>query len=294
MGDNFNEVPTSRNIPLPIKRAIRQRCGFGCVICGLPLYEYEHMLGWANVHRHVAEEITLLCDQHHSEKTKGLLPIETMTRANANPFNLREGVSSPYNLHYSGNGIFFAISTCTFGNTDIYQDDEGNIFSRCIAIAIDSVPILEYVKFNNELFLNLRLFDEFNECVLLIVENQLWYKTDTWDIEFVGRNLVIREKQRKILIDMIFNPPDSIAIIKGRILLNGVEVLIKPDGLYINGNKPNLSNALIMSDICLALGVRPSNQGGAGFRLRGISRYSKDTKATQKVREEILADKSHS
>jgi hypothetical protein len=74
-------------IPYEIKREVRQRCGFGCVICGSPLYEYEHMEGWAVVHRHVAEEITLLCDKHHSERTKGLLPKEDVVKANNNPYN---------------------------------------------------------------------------------------------------------------------------------------------------------------------------------------------------------------
>src|SRR5207248_2332597 len=32
-----------------MKREIRQRCGFGCVLCGRPLYTYEHMEGWARV-----------------------------------------------------------------------------------------------------------------------------------------------------------------------------------------------------------------------------------------------------
>ena len=67
-------VCNSRNIPLPVQREIRQRCGFGCVICGMPLYEYEHMEEWAVVQRHVADEITLLCDQHHREKTAGCFP----------------------------------------------------------------------------------------------------------------------------------------------------------------------------------------------------------------------------
>ncbi len=84
---------SSRDIPLPMQREIRQRCGFGCVICGLPLYEYDHLLGWANVKRHVAEEITLLCDKHHREKTAELLPIEHVREANKTPYNLREGVS---------------------------------------------------------------------------------------------------------------------------------------------------------------------------------------------------------
>ena len=69
-----DEKPSSRNIPLPIQRDVRRRCGFGCVLCGLPLYEYDHMLGWAQAQEHAANEITLLCDQHHREKTNGLLP----------------------------------------------------------------------------------------------------------------------------------------------------------------------------------------------------------------------------
>ncbi len=28
-------------IPEAMKREVRQRCGFGCLICGLTLYEYE-------------------------------------------------------------------------------------------------------------------------------------------------------------------------------------------------------------------------------------------------------------
>src|SRR5262249_16069797 len=93
----------SKEIPRPIKRQVRQRCEFGCVICGLPLDEYEHMEGFAKVKRHVAKEITLLCDRHHREKTGGLLPLSDVRDADRNPFNKREGVSPPYNLHYSGN-----------------------------------------------------------------------------------------------------------------------------------------------------------------------------------------------
>jgi len=106
--------PTSRNIPYPIQREIRQRCGFGCVVCGLPLYEYDHLLGWANVHRHVADEITLLCDRHHREKGSGLLPPSTVDGANRNPYNLRTGVSKPYDLHYSGDECEIVMGGNTF------------------------------------------------------------------------------------------------------------------------------------------------------------------------------------
>lgn len=86
---------TPRDIPLPVARVVRQRCGFGCVLCGLPLYEYDHLAGFANVQRHEAEEITLLCDRHHREVTAGLLPRNEVIAANGAPFNHRTGVSKP-------------------------------------------------------------------------------------------------------------------------------------------------------------------------------------------------------
>src|SRR3982750_2806106 len=111
----MSSAPARPPIPDPMKREVRQRCGFGCVICGLPLYEYDHLLGWARVQRHVAEEITLLCDQHHREKTSGLLPEAPVIEANSAPFNLRTGVSRPYDLHFDGEMCSIEIGGNSFG-----------------------------------------------------------------------------------------------------------------------------------------------------------------------------------
>src|SRR4051794_32123878 len=78
-------------MPADIKRAVRQRCGYGCVRCGLPLYDYDHLEGYANLPRHVASELTLLCPNCHDQKTKGLLPNEAVRRANDDPLNRRTG-----------------------------------------------------------------------------------------------------------------------------------------------------------------------------------------------------------
>jgi hypothetical protein len=93
------QTPARPPIGAEMEKEVRRRCGFGCVMCGLPLYEYDHILGWSNVQRHVAEEITLLCDMHHREKTHGLLPLDHVVAANREPFNLRRAVSRPHDLH---------------------------------------------------------------------------------------------------------------------------------------------------------------------------------------------------
>jgi hypothetical protein len=124
-------MPSSRDIPLPMQREVRQRCGFGCVFCGLPLYEYDHVSEWATARQHVAENITLLCDRHHREKTNGLLPVEAVRDASQNPYNLREGVSKPYDLHYNGDSAV----DCAVG-LRIGQDPRG----LGAAIALENVP----------------------------------------------------------------------------------------------------------------------------------------------------------
>src|ERR1044071_10283987 len=96
-------MPESRpQIPEPIKREVRQRCGFGCVICGMPLYNYDHMTEWSEVHRHDAANLTLLCPNHHHEKTVGLRTLAQGQAANSKPFNRKHGHTSKHTLAFTG------------------------------------------------------------------------------------------------------------------------------------------------------------------------------------------------
>ena len=74
-----NKHGLPRTIPESIKRKVRQRCGFGCVICGIGLYEYEHFAPeYKDAKSHAPEGITLLCPNHHARKTIGRLSLETI------------------------------------------------------------------------------------------------------------------------------------------------------------------------------------------------------------------------
>ena len=218
----------NREIPDPIKREVRQRCGFGCVMCGLPIYEYEHMEGWANVKRHIADEITLLCPNHHAQKTKGLIPVEKIKEADKNPYNIVAQESEKLDLHYEGDQIEVII-----GNTRYLPNP--SFKNSMIPIIIDRNPIIEVVTIDNQIFLNLNLYDEKNTLILKILENQLSYKVDIWDIEFEGKTLTIRQASRNILIVIEFETPNKIKFTKGRILYNNCELTIKEKEVKING-----------------------------------------------------------
>lgn len=261
----------SRNVPLPIQREVRQRCGFGCVICGMPLYEYEHLEGWANVHRHVADEITLLCDRHHREKTAGLLPIQDVKSANAAPLNLRQGSSSPYRLHFSGPD-----ATVWIGNNNFSGQLHDGLFMY--PLIIDQAALIGFAFEAGHLLLTLNVFDEHNFPVLIIENNHLKYSVDTWDIQFVARNLIIRVASRNILIELEFRPPSEIAVLRGRFLLNGVEVLVRKDDCSIVNTGDTFSGTTFLGALGgLVLG--PMNvEIPSMYRRPYIPRYGVDRK----------------
>lgn len=277
----------SRNIPLPIQREVRQRCGFGCVICGLPLYEYEHMAEWASVKRHVANEITLLCDQHHREKTGGLLPKEVVSKANLDPFNLRDNVSKPYNLHFSGKNAEIEIGSNSFTCEDLGYG------TAMVPISVDGTPLIGLIIADGHLLLNLVIFDEFNNPVLHIKNNQLYYSTEPWDIQLIGTKLTIREAHRKILIEIIFKPPNKVIINRGRFLRNGVEILVKPEHILITNNSTVISGCSTSN--CyggLIIGYHDKPIGGF-LGLPYIPRYLGDrSKALEFERESMVKNKT--
>jgi hypothetical protein len=270
----------SRNVPLPVQRKVRQRCGFGCVICGMPLYEYEHMEEWAQVHRHVADEITLLCDQHHREKTGGLLPKEAVREANADPFNLREGVSRPYSLHFAGKQAEVVI-----GGNSFTCEDQG-YGTAMIPISIDGVALVGLILGDGHLLLNLVAFDECNVPVLHIKNNQLLYSTSPWDIQLVGTTLTIREAHRQILLEIEFSPPDKVTVTRGRFLRNGVEVLVRPQNILITNNATYISGC--HANNCyggLILGHHERPMSGF-MSVQGIPRYLGDRRAALQFEKE--------
>lgn len=270
-------MPQENRPPIPLEIKVRQRCGFGCVICGLPLYEYEHMLEWAEVQRHVAEEITLLCRQHHGEKTNGLLPIEAVQEANRNPYNLRSGVSKNIFLHYSGNDVQLALSNSTFSFNGL---PENAFFAPFV---VDGLAVVGFrVESGRALLLQFIAFNELNVPILQIVDNELVYRTEQWDIEWVGQKLTIREGHRKILLQLVFEPPNIIRIAKGRILLNGIEILIGSDYIFCSNNSCFFSSiSTVNCSVGLAIGD-PTPQGGAGMVFSGIPRYGFDRKDARK------------
>lgn len=256
-------------IPEPIKRAVRQRCGFGCVICGLPIYDYEHMEEWAKVKRHVASEITLLCPHHHREITNSLLPIDDVRKADSDPCNLRTGVSTGYDLHYSGGNCNFIVGGCSF----YFNNKQSS--ATAIVFAIRNVPLLAFTFEDGQVLLSIQIFNSAGDRVLWIDRNELRYRVETWDVKFEGQVLEVRKGKGHVLFEVRFAPPDRIEITRGYLQLFGYEILVRPEAMYFlnqasvaTGSRYSFSHVGIMVDLIRPIPTAMVTGGNANFRER--------------------------
>jgi trigger factor len=95
--------------------------------------------------------------------------------------------------------------------------------------------MLGFVLADGHLLFNLNLFDEYNHPILRIVNNWLAYSTSPWDIQLVGKRLIVRVAHRQILVDVQFEPPNKVRIERARLLRNGAEVLVFPESVLVAG-----------------------------------------------------------
>lgn len=192
----MNRYGLSRSIPEPIKRAVRQRCGFGCVICGAAIYQYEHFSPeFDDAESHEAAGITLLCGSHHDQKTRGRLSRDAVIEANENPFCLRRGFSDEL-FDIGTEPISVQVGTATFTNVQHL-------------IAINWIPVLS-LKPAETAGEPARLSADFTDStgrgLLRIRDNEIQALATNWDITTVGKQITIRSAPRDIALSISLQP----------------------------------------------------------------------------------------
>jgi hypothetical protein len=211
----------SRDIPEPLKREVRQACGFGCVICGMPVFEYDHIQDFSEVRCHDLANLALLCPNHHRDKTSGRLSREAVSNARDRPFNSLRALSPPYGLHAAARLRICLGSNCGEAWRDaadypvlwingeallvIHREGETYTFSACIT-------------------------DDAGELVLIIERGALAVSTGVWDFRYEGRELSIRRAAGDIVFEATIS--DEELIVRRGTFIGPYEtgLLIKPDG----------------------------------------------------------------
>ena len=203
MGQEINKHGLSRYIPSEVKREVRRRSGFGCVVCGTAFgITYEHIdPPFKNAKQHKPQCMTLLCGSCQIKSTAKLLSKETIKYASAHPKSLQKSFSSD-TLDIGRTHPEVVIGT-------LYAKETTNIirvFGEPI-LCIDA-PEQDGAPFS----LSAVLTDRNENDILIIDENEWQNPTISWDVEVVGQHITIRRALRDILLVLRIDPPYRIVV----------------------------------------------------------------------------------
>ncbi len=218
-----NAFGLKREIPAATKRLIRQRCGFGCVICGLGIVQYEHVdPEFKNAKEHDPEAMALLCPGCHNKVTTGMWSKSRVKLAMRNPKCLEVGYSREFFDSFQNHPAL------RFG---------GVLLKNCqTPIQVGGYPLISIKppEGPGAPFLFSGTFTDSKGEVTLVIEDNEWKAyTRSWDVQVLGPRITIREGHRKIHLVLKANPPDELVVERLSMLLAGMKFEANGDLLRV-------------------------------------------------------------
>lgn len=197
-----NRQNLSRTIPEGVKREVRQRDGFGCVVCGSAFYQYDHLgTEFKDAQTHDSAQIVLLCGGCHDRKTRGVLSTETI-QAHARAPRCKQSDFSWGSLDLGIDHPEIVLGTITARNVrSLITIDGENIFSI-------EKPSIAHGPFS----INASLYDKNGRQTAKIVRNELQAAASNWDVEVTGQRVSIRSAPGEFDLVVRMEPPRRLVI----------------------------------------------------------------------------------
>jgi hypothetical protein len=140
---------------------------------------------------------------------------------------------------------------------------------------------------DEQLLLSLNVYDVTNRRVLKITDNELVYSVSPWDIDFVGKNLTIREAKHKVLLELAFAPPDKLIVRRGHLFASGIELYIKPEYAFVV-NHFALLQRVGVTDFARGLAIgTPRDSLSAGLSIPEVERNLSSSERYRRLREAV-------
>jgi len=255
-----NKLGLGRYIPSEIRRRIRQKCGFGCIVCGDAFYQYDHLdIEFKDAETHEADKIVLLCGSCHDRKNKGVLSKDSLLRHAKNPAAKRIGFAKGI-LDFGEEHPTVVLGTLTCNNVDTILE-------------IDGISIFSITKSDNDFIpflINARLFNNEGREILRIEENAFIVENNNWDITTEGKEITIRADLGVFDLKLRVEPPKKIIIERLNMIHKGFSIIAREgQDTIIQGSNNNILQvnsadisdaeaAIIINNNSLILGRRGS------------------------------------
>lgn len=220
----INQYGLRRYVPTDVRTAVRKRCGFGCVVCGLAFFDYEHFdPDFKDAKFHNQNGITLLCMQHNQRRGRKTFSVETVRRANDDPFCIRRGFSNEmFDIGPEPVEVIFAGS---------------RFYNVQHVVVIKGTPILSIQPplEKGEPYLVSGFFSDSSGITTLeIRNNQICLSAENWDVECIGPRIIIKKDKKNIALVLRAEPPSRIVIERLSMAFEGVFLEGDSEGLKVS------------------------------------------------------------
>jgi hypothetical protein len=233
---NIHNLP--RDIPEHVKREVRRRNGFGCVLCGECMVDYEHVdPEYREAKEHNPDCITLLCPGCHAKVTRKIYAKARVKLAMRAPWCLREG---------------FAWSDMDPGTEAPYLLLAGNRLVRCaIPVQVRDLPLFQVEapeEAGGPYRFSAHFFDGSGRRNLSIYRNEWTAYTSSWDVKTAGGRLTIRSSPNDVSLQLKFDPGQGVIVEKLDMWCYGYRFIGDKDSLKFvapDGGEMTLTNCLM-------------------------------------------------
>ena len=204
MGNKTNRHGLLRYIPNDVKKEVRKRSGFGCVVCGNAFYTYEHIdPPFKDATEHNPDHMALLCGTCQNRSTAKSLSKDSIKRASRNPECLKKGFS------FGPLDVGMEHPKVTIGSLQVIRT------TNIIRVLGDPILCVDPPEQEGGPFrLSAVLTDSEGKEILYIDENEWQAPTTNWDVEVTGQYIRVRRAHRDIVLSLKMDAPAGIIIEK--------------------------------------------------------------------------------
>lgn len=209
-----NRFGLSRTIPDPIKREVRQRCGFGCVLCGMAVCQYEHIdPPFSEAKTHDPTAIALLCGSHHDKVSRGLMSKQTIKNALASPRALQHGFSfDTFDVGSNAPSVRLGTLTALRPRTIL------RVFGENV------IEVAPPEQTGGPFRISAVFSDKEGREIFRIKDNVWETPIGNWDVEIVGPRITLRSAPRALLLQLRVEPPDLLVIERLEMYYQGTHI----------------------------------------------------------------------
>lgn len=249
--DKMSKQPTinkhglKRRVEPDIKREIRKQDGYGCIVCGSMLVDYEHIDPlFCDAKEHDPSKMALLCGQHHDPVTRRIMPKRLIKKHKEDPYCKKHG---------------YAFSTY-FPNPDDIKIKCGNSYFQDTKkiFEINGRPIIWIEKEDDEILFSAIFFDDIGRKIGYLNKNTFIALVNDCDIFAIGTRIEARTKKGTINLELN---------IEG----DGIVELRRLSAKYFGTNIKINKSGDIKIDSNTFSNIQTFNCGGA-FRIGSIPR----------------------